>query len=55
MCADNNLSCSIKKRDLTDKSRELSPLKSAKDAIIIYNDHINLIQTVQLMKNIVME
>lgn len=45
----------IKKRDLTDKSRELSPLKSAKDAIIIYNDHINLIQTVQLMKNIVME
>ena len=45
----------IKKRDLIDKSRELSPLKSAKDAIIIYNDHIDLAQTVILMKNIVME
>ncbi len=45
----------IKKRDLIDKSRELSPLKSAKDAIIIYNDHIDLAETVQLMKNIVVE
>ena len=45
----------IQKRDLIDKSREFSPLKSAKDAIIIYNDHIDLDETVQLMKNIVME
>jgi len=46
---------SIKNRDLIDKSRDLSPLKPAQDAIIIYNDHIDLNATVDLMKNIILD
>ena len=40
-------------RDLLDKSREISPLLSAADALIVFNDHINLQETVKLIKNIV--
>jgi cytidylate kinase len=45
----------IKNRDSIDKSRELSPMKPSDDAIIIYNDHIDLNETTNLMKNIVLE
>ncbi len=41
-------------RDLLDKNREISPLLSADDAVIIFNDHINLEETVNLIKNIVL-
>ena len=41
-------------RDLLDSNREISPLLSAADAVIVFNDHINLQETVKLIKNIVL-
>ena len=41
-------------RDLLDSNREISPLLSADDAVIVFNDHINLQETVKLIKNIVL-
>ena len=41
-------------RDLLDKNREISPLLSADDAVIVFNDHINLEDTVKLIKKIVL-
>ena len=44
----------INYRDLLDKNREISPLVPSDDAVIVFNDHINLKETVKLIKDIVL-
>ena len=44
----------INYRDLLDKNREISPLVPSDDAVIVFNDHINLEETVKLIKDIVL-
>ena len=44
----------INYRDLLDKNREISPLIPSDDAVIVFNDHINLKETVKLIKDIVL-
>jgi len=44
----------INYRDLLDKNREISPLIPSDDAVIVFNDHINLEETVKLIKDIVL-
>lgn len=43
----------LKKRDFDDENREVSPLKCAKDAIVIDNTYINLEETVQKCMDII--
>ena len=45
----------IKKRDFNDSTRDISPLKPAKDAIIIDTTNKNLNQVVKLMTEIILE
>ena len=42
----------LNNRDFLDKNREISPLLPSDDAVIVFNDHINLNETVELIKNI---
>ena len=44
----------LNNRDFLDKNREISPLLPSDDAVIVFNDHINLNETVELIKNIVL-
>ena len=44
----------LNNRDLLDKNREISPLIPSDDAVTVFNDHINLHETVKLIKNIVL-
>ena len=44
----------INYRDFLDKNRELSPLVPSDDAVMVFNDHINLEETVKLIKDIVL-
>ena len=44
----------INYRDLLDTNRKISPLIPSDDAVIVFNDHINLEETVKLIKDIVL-
>ena len=44
----------LNNRDLLDKNRDISPLIPSDDAVTVFNDHINLHETVKLIKNIVL-
>ncbi len=44
----------LNNRDLLDKNREISPLLPSEDAVIVFNDYVNLNETVKLIKNIVL-
>lgn len=44
----------LNNRDFLDKNREISPLLPSDDAVIVFNDNINLNETVELIKNIVL-
>ena len=44
----------INYRDFLDKNREISPLVPSDDAVMVFNDHINLEETVKLIKDIVL-
>ena len=44
----------LNNRDFLDKNREISPLVPSDDAVMVFNDHINLEETVKLIKDIVL-
>ena len=44
----------LNNRDFLDKNREISPLLPSDDAVIVFNDHINLEETVKLIKDIIL-
>ena len=44
----------INYRDFLDKNREISPLVPSDDAVMVFNDHINLEETVKLIKDIIL-
>ena len=43
----------LTERDIRDKNRKHSPLKKAKDAILINNSHYSIDQTINIVKNII--